>query len=103
MDLANFDKQELERIWGTYPASLLSDTNACEFHHAMGRGRKKWRKMHSSKLNAAPLSRKDHMRGDINSIDMRKKLLGMIWDKLKDEPLSDIDLAFMQKYSHLYC
>lgn len=61
-DPANFDKIELEFIYGHTPLCFISPMEkAQEFHHIFGRGGKREdRHIFSSVLNAAPLSRKLH-------------------------------------------
>lgn len=63
-DHANFDKDELEFIYGHTPLCFISPMEkAQDFHHIFGRGGKREdRFIFSSVLNAAPLSRNIHDR-----------------------------------------
>lgn len=75
-DLASFNKIQLLNIWGMYPRCLLSGRREhVEFHHAMGRGGKYNRKIHSSIFNAVPLDHDIHAFAPLHDTDLQSFFL----------------------------
>lgn len=97
-DAATFNKLILNEIWGDYPACLLCDQNAIEFHHCYGRGGKKHRIAHSSVFNASPLCRKCHSKGDIKaySKELLEKVVSVI--AKSSYQTEDKDAVFISMY-----
>lgn len=81
--------------------------NTCDsLHHIMGRGSGD-SELESSILNAAPLcNQKCHLphHGRLCTPEYQKKFLNKTYEYLmkRNYFLTELDLAFMEKYAHLY-
>lgn len=102
-DLASFHLPTLYKIWGE-PRSVLSGLRDIQWHHCRGRGGKHNRKMHSSPLNAIPLTDAEHDSGVVNQPELRLFFLRKAQEKVfyaiarGEYELTSIDKEFLQLY-----
>lgn len=105
-DLASFNRDHVEIVYGTYPICAKGCKRADDLNHIMKRGNKKNkedRKLHSSILNCICLCRACHD-GDLHSIKARQFFIDIAITRIEDSTyvMNENDKMFITKYQSYF-